>query len=150
MMPLLDGGDFTSKFSVKMKCKNFDVLKQRVKVNNKAVILVSFKLFQRLSLAAERQLSLVDSLSYELTILPTSIFDDHHFMRESKKFRLGNFLKDKVGPLTDICPAGLTIIDGGWLLHQLPWEKNKCFLDIGAVYVTLVNSKTTERLLFGV
>ena len=110
-------------------------------MNNRDVILEPYKLFQRLSVAAERQVSLSDSLAYELTIFPTSLFDDNYFMRESKKFRLGNYLKVKVSPLSESCSAELTVIDGGWLLHQLPWQRDKVFAEIGEEYVCLVKSK---------
>ena len=43
MQTKIDGGDFTSTLSIKQKCKNFDDMKKRLRVN-KNVILQPYKL----------------------------------------------------------------------------------------------------------
>lgn len=79
----IDGGDFTSyKLALKKKCGNFESLKKPLKINNKAVVLEPYKLFQRMSVAAERKLTVADSLQYELTVYPASLFDNG-MMRDS-------------------------------------------------------------------
>lgn len=82
---LLDGGDFTSKVSLKLKCKNFDALKKTVRINNKEDVLEPFRLFNRLAVASQRKLAVAESLGHELTVLPASLFDEQQFMRTSKK-----------------------------------------------------------------
>ena len=45
MQAKIDGGDFTSTLSIKQKCKNFDNMKKRLRVNNKDVILQPYNYF---------------------------------------------------------------------------------------------------------
>lgn len=55
MQLALDGGTFVSKASRKSKCDNFTVLRNKLKVNQKAVHLAPYELFHRLTVAAEKQ-----------------------------------------------------------------------------------------------
>ena len=52
MQKLLDGGCFTDKLSLKLKCKNFNVLRKRLNVNKKKVLLEPYKLFNRLAIVS--------------------------------------------------------------------------------------------------
>lgn len=77
-----------------------------------------------------------DSLWWELTIQPTSLFNDQHFMREAHKSKLGKHLKDKAVPMEAEAPSmDAGIVDGGWFIHQLKWEKGKLFSEIANSYV---------------
>ena len=62
MQQSLDGQTFVSKVPLKSKCQNFTILRKTVKVNQKSVILAPYVLFQRLSIGAERNLKLKESL----------------------------------------------------------------------------------------
>ena len=90
---MLDGGNFTDKISLKMKCKNFSALKKKVNINNKHVVLEPYKLFNRLAIVSQRQLTVHESLGYELTILPSNLFDSKQLMRKATKAKLGQHLK---------------------------------------------------------
>ena len=81
---------------------------------------LDFQHEHRLSVASRRNLTISDSLAYELTVLPTSMFDEEQYMRDSKKYMLGRYLKEKVEILVTPSPAEEIVIDGGWLLHQIP------------------------------
>lgn len=149
MQRSLDGGSFISKVSLKSKCKNFNALRKTLKINKKQVILAPYVLFQRMSIAAERNLTLKESLSHELTIVPASLFNDEQFMRESHKHKLGKYLKDKVTSLDvtweTIPISQVLIVDGGWLIHQIKWECGKLFSDIGTSYVDLLKRLANGR-----
>ena len=66
----LDGGCFTDKMSTKIKVKNLSYLRKSVKVSEATVVVDSLKLFNRLIAIADREISLQESLAYELTLLP--------------------------------------------------------------------------------
>ena len=73
---LLEGNNFKSQVCLKLKCKNFDSLKKKVKINNKSVVLKPYKLFNRQAVVSKRNLTVAESLGYELTVLPASLFND--------------------------------------------------------------------------
>ena len=75
-------------------------------------------LFQRLSIAAERKLTLDGSLIYELTIQLASLFYNEHFMRDSHTNKLGKFQKEKLH-YEDSYSISSLVVDGGWLIHQV-------------------------------
>ena len=120
---MLDGGNFTDKISLKMKCKFFSALKKNIRINNKRVVLEPFKLFNRLAIVLQRQLTVHESLRYELTILPSNFFDSNQPMRTSKKQKLCLHLK-QMAPTCDRTCTRTAIIDGGWLVHQISWESS--------------------------
>lgn len=146
MQLALDGGTFVSKVSRKSKCDNFTVLRKKLKVNQKAVYLAPYVMFTRLTVAAERKLTVKDSMWWELTIQPTSLFNDQHFMREAHKSKLGKHLKDKAGPMeADMANMDAVVVDGGWFIHQLKWEKGKSFTDIANSYVDYLKHLVRNR-----
>ena len=148
ILSFLDGGNFTSKVPVKQKCQNFDALKKSIKINKTDVLLGSYMLFQSLSMVSERKLALSDSLAFELTVQPASLFDNNQFMRLSNKHKLGTYLKPKtavVDCITCTAVAKELVIDGGWLLHQIRWQNGETFSEIGSRYVALINHKAAGR-----
>ena len=73
MLTLLDGGTFSSKLPMSLKCKSFDFLKKSVKVSNKKVVLEPLKLFNRLMIIIERNLTVEESLAFELIVVTASL-----------------------------------------------------------------------------
>ena len=133
-----------SKVSLKFKCKNFDALKNKIKINNKDVVLEPYKLFNRIAVVSQGNVTVSESLGYALTILPTSLFSEEQFMRKAAKGKLGKHLKDKVHA-AHTCNAATLLIDGGWLIHQIPWASDKNFSAIGDSYVDFVKNKSRGR-----
>ena len=70
----LDGLSFIHKIRVKGKIMNLSQLKKKVIVNQKEVAIDSQILFDRLIFAADRDSTLKESLAFELTVLPLSLF----------------------------------------------------------------------------
>lgn len=66
----LDGLTFIDKISIKGKAKNLTQLRKQVKVNNKSVAVDPLKCFNRLVLVADRETSIEECLTYELTVVP--------------------------------------------------------------------------------
>ena len=71
---LLYGGNLTNKIGLKLKTKNFHNLKKVMKINNKKVILSHCLLFIRFSSIFQRNLTVAESLAYELTVFPVFSF----------------------------------------------------------------------------
>lgn len=89
---------------------------------------------------SQRQLTVSESLQFELTILPFSLFDEEQYMRKSQKAKLGKHLKNASGTYAT-CNAGSIVIDGGWLIHQINWESDQMFSAIAANYTCYVKNK---------
>ena len=66
------------------------LLKRKVRVNEKDVAIDSSILFDRLVFAADRDSTMKESLGYELTAMPMSLFDKKEMMRKANKAALGN------------------------------------------------------------
>ena len=105
------------------------------------ILLKPYKLFNRLALVSQRQLTIEQSLIYELTILPANLFDDHQFLRKAQKSKLAKHLKDYVFS-TEKCNKETVVFDGGWLIHQITWPAEKSFKDITESYVTFILRKS--------
>ena len=69
----------------------------------------------------ERELSISESLCYELTNLPASLFTEKQRMRKTNKAVLGKELKSRVNS-TIAQNIAVTVIDGGWLIHQVCFD----------------------------
>ena len=126
--------------STKNKVKTLAYLKKPVILSQTAVIVDSLKLFHRLIAIADREVSLQESLTFELTQFPLSLFDHKQCMRKPNKAILGKHLKQ----LSDVIePADLNtklIIDGGWLLYQCSFTPGETFGSIAHKYVTYVKN----------
>ena len=133
----------------KKKVKPLSVLQKTVKMKEKPIYIDTMKLFTRLMIIGERELSIQESLCYELTYLPTSLFTNAQKMRKTNKTVLGNCLKRKAESVT-VEKVVFTLIDGGWLLHQVVWDEEfSTFGDIAKRYTKYAKSvgsfdKSTE------
>ncbi len=81
--------------------------------------------------------ALQESLSYELTQMPLSLFDHKQRMRKPNKAALGKHLKGFVDVIE--CPKNTKLfIDGGWLLYQCSFVSGETFGSIAMRYLRLV------------
>ena len=74
MQMKLDGKSVTSTMEVKFKARALSSLRNFPRVNEKKVHLNSIKLFNRLVIFAQRDMTVKTSLEYELTPFPLSLF----------------------------------------------------------------------------
>ena len=114
------------------------------KVNEKKIHLDSIKFFNRLIVIAQREMTVETSLEYELTPFPLSLFSykDHKMNQANKAGFSKNSLKKLIDPqdLTNQ-PCSTLVIDGGWLLHTVKWEKGQTWQDISESYLSYVQSR---------
>ena len=106
--------------------------KNAVKIKEDSVQIDSNLMFQRLaSFAVKTDSSLSETLKYELSSHPPALFDSNGMMKEAKKAQLADglyaLLDDTEFNITD---EALYVVDGGALLHKLPWEKHSSFNSI--------------------
>ena len=93
-------------------------------------------LFQRfLVIAKTGELSLEEVMSYELSPFPPSLFETTHIFRKADKPQLVQAIIEHAGDaILDTVPSTeLHVLDGGSLLHRLPWKS-------GDSYGTIVKS----------
>lgn len=111
------------------------VLKTAVKEGDNIIEIDPDLLFQRLaSVAAKEPDSLNKALTFELSPQPPALFDKNLFMREAQKAQLADTLASWVTQC-DLPSNVHYILDGGALLHRIPWQKGASFKAIFQVYV---------------
>ena len=95
--------------------------KNSVKVDGENIEVDLQLLFQQLSTAAGPNLK--ESLSYELCSYPPALFESSNLLLEPQKASLADDIWNLAMPEECIIPEEtVTVIDGGALLHRLPWK----------------------------
>ena len=100
--------------------------------NGEVVQFDSQLLFQRLlAVVANERGGVQDIFQYELTTMPTSLFDDNGFMRDANKHTLAEYLwsENEVTSNPPV-PGSTHVIDGGSLIHLLPWPRGSTYLQL--------------------
>lgn len=113
-----------------------------VKINNETVHIDSQLLFQRLITAGTRADQLQDILKFELCSFPPAIFEAKHIMRPANKPALADALwtlmpEDVAEPIGD----NQYVLDGGSLLHRIPWSSGTTYIHICRQYTDYVTRK---------
>ncbi|KAG1663714.1 ERO1-like protein beta [Nymphon striatum] len=114
-----------------------------VKINNEAIHIDSQLLFQRLITAGTRADQLQDIFKFELCSYPPAIFEAKHVMRPANKPALADALwtlmpEDVAEPIGDSCQY---VLDGGSLLHRIPWSSGTTYSHICRQYTDYVTRK---------
>ena len=126
-------------FNFSFKCKDMVVpMKTKLSLSNERekIDVGSALLFQRLiAVYSLEELSTV--FGYELSTRPMQLFDKDDLMNEADKPKLKHALS-KLLPETEhvIPPNSKYVLDGGSLLHQVPWTVGDIFAQICQAYVT--------------
>ena len=79
---------------------------------------------------------MVPYLNYELTTIPTPLFQDYA-MRKPAKAQLAKSLTSNVQPGYQTKET-MHVLDGGALLHKVKWAKNMTYKDLAIQYATYV------------
>ncbi|KAL8619980.1 hypothetical protein ACOMHN_015262 [Nucella lapillus] len=79
---------------------------------------------------------------FELSTPPPSLFDQSGLMRESNKSTLADAIatkvKGKIPEKEEEDSEEECVLDGGSLLHKIPWRKHDNFSNIVSIYTTYV------------
>ena len=98
-------------------------------------------LFQRfLVLSRSGDLSLEEVLTYELNPYPPALFETRNIPRKAAKLQLAQEIRDNASDLpseavmNSIPKTDCHVLDGGSLLHRLPWKKGDSYNAIAESY----------------
>lgn len=141
MQMKLDGKSVTHTMEVKFKAQTLSSLRNIPKINEKKTHLNSIKLFNRLVIFAQRGMTIETSLRYELTPFPLSLFSSKNDkMNKANKADFSNTsLKILTNPLDLMDQQFCTlVVDGGWLLYMVKWERGQTWQEIANSYLTYV------------
>ena len=100
-------------------------------------------LFQLLLVVAANEfMDLQDLFKYELCIYPAALFETTFVSRQADQPVLADSLWNEVKPEQISQPSQpLYVLDGGALLHRIPWKHGTTFCDICSCYVHYVNQE---------
>lgn len=136
-------GKTVSDFSFK-KCNQVKTLASMsgVKIDGEIVQIDPRLLFQRMISATNSTgEELTEVLKHELCTMPPSLFEPSGLLRQACKSTLAEVIW-KIPAIANnaTIPNIVThVIDGGHLLHRLPWPRGSTYDDICSMYVKYVN-----------
>ena len=124
-------------------------VKSSVKVQDDNLQVDPDLLFQSLaSFAAELPVSLENAFVYELCSYPPALFDSSLFLRESQKSQFGDAIWSMIQHPEISLPTDVQyVIDGGSLLHKVPWVRGETFRGITLKYVNFVLTKLGKSII---
>ncbi|KAK1906611.1 Chromosome-associated kinesin KIF4 [Dissostichus eleginoides] len=136
---------------VKSKVQAPSSLRKIPKINEKKIHLDSLKLFNRLIIFAQRDMTVETSLAYELTPFPLSLFSNKD--QKMNKANKAGFSKTSLKELTDLLDltnqsCSTLVVDGGWLLYMVKWEQGQTWQEIANSYLSYVQCLGTNHPLF--
>lgn len=103
-----------------------------VKVNDNTFSVDPLMIFQRICLTQECKADLENHLAYELAPYPLSIFDNGVLRKTAKSALLKLFSQETASIDKKNC---VHVVDGGMLIHRVPWKLMDKFEDIFERYV---------------
>ena len=109
-----------------------------IKIGNETTSIDPMLLFQRLILIlTQSDENMEDILKYELSTIPTALFDDTCMMRDPSKAKLAEHLwkQQESHKYVDNIENCSYVLDGGALLHKIEWDRGDKFGDILDQYV---------------
>ena len=114
-----------------------------IKVNQEIILIDPQVLFQRLITVGMTSEQLPEIFQYELSSYPPALFDRKDVMKTANKPVLADAMWELVspnapGPSEDDC---VYVIDGGSLIHRIPWQKGSTYDTIYQNYMNYVKRR---------
>lgn len=130
------GLDYHSvKFKRADRVKPLAVMNTGVRIENEVVPVNPFFVFQRMCIAKKSDEELEQFLSYELAPFPLALFNEG-YMRKGVKSSLYTAFQECA--INVDFRNRIHIIDGGYLLHRVVWNRGDSFSSICNSYVSFV------------
>ncbi|GBP82936.1 hypothetical protein EVAR_99727_1 [Eumeta japonica] len=120
----------------KSKVLSFSAMTSTIEVDKTRVVINPLLLFQRMCISRETVGDVKEYLKYELAPFPLSLFAEDG-MRKGTKSSLFNAFTP-VDRSSNISARSHFVIDGGFPLHKVIWDRNSSFKDITTKYVKYV------------
>ena len=120
-------GQKLSDFTFKRKDQAVTLAtKNAVKVDGESIQVDTQLLFERLVIAAKTDLE--SALTYELCTFPKALFETPELLLEAQKSTLADSIWSAVNPKMTSVPENVRfVLDGGALLHRIPWARGSTF-----------------------
>ncbi|CAH2098341.1 unnamed protein product [Euphydryas editha] len=141
----ITGSDFQRlSFQRKNKVLPFSAMTSTIEVDKSRVVINPLLLFQRMCISRETVGDVKEYFRYELAPFPLSLFGEDG-MRKGTKSSLFNAFTP-VERSSNISANSHFVIDGGFLLHKVVWDRNSSFNDITNKYVKYVQKSINTML----
>ena len=137
-------GQRISSYSFKRKEQAVNMTsKNSVKVGDEDVQIDPVLMFQRLaSFASKFPDKLEEAFGYELCNYATSLFDSAIFLKQPQKSQFSDAIWAIANPSPISLPTDAHfVLDGGALIHRVPWERGSSLHMIIDKYIVYVQTK---------
>ena len=116
--------------------------KSTVKVKGESVTVDPHLIFQRLVTVGQRSEDVSSLFKYELCTHPPALFESAALPLQANKATLADVLwKSMKGEQRDPSENVQYVLDGGALLHRIPWPRGSTFDSVCQMYVAYVTHK---------
>ena len=120
--------------------------KGAVKIDGESIQVDTQLLFQRLVIAAKTDLE--SALTYELCTFPKALFETTELLHEAQKSTLADSIWSSANQKTASLPdKAQFVLDGGALLHRIPWQRGSTFESIVDSYADFVTKNYGEAVV---
>lgn len=121
--------------------------KSCVKIRDEEVHVDPQLLFQRLITAGIRSDELSEIFQYELCTYPSALFESRGVMRKANKSSLATALWSPSMAADLSVENSVYVLDGGALLHRIPWTMGTTWEDICNTYTRYVTGKYDKAVV---
>ena len=134
-------GTSADQFSFKRKDQVITLAtKSSLKIDGETVQIDPQLLFQRLTIAGKSDLE--DAMKFELCTYPPALFESADYLNEAHKSNLADAIwAVNTSQEVFIPKKAKYVLDGGALLHRIPWTAGSTYRNIIAKYVDYVIKK---------
>lgn len=119
------------------RIKNFSQMSSSIKINSNYVNVSPMQLFNRIICSNKTPEEIKDCFRFELSPYPLSLFKDGVLRKGTKSLLLKEF-DALTTPTSSTEQNAIYVIDGGFLLHKVLWQKPATFNQICDQYVNYV------------
>ena len=128
------------KFKRKDQVRTLEDLPPEIIIESKTIHINLTILFSRLTALASREDNVSDQFFFELTPEPTALFKDG-LIRKPTKAVLRNAILKLAESTKRVTADSCVVVDGGALLHNVPWLPNSTYADVLEQYTTFVTNR---------
>lgn len=115
-----------------------------MKVRDDVVPVNPMQLFMRIVCVMKSENDLATYLKYELAPKPPALFDEVS-LRKNVKSSLATVFESSEATNEKFEEGTEVVIDGGYLLHAVPWKRPATYGELCQGYISFVNNKFSDR-----